>query len=61
MVTRVNSIDGTPYADDPAILGWELGIELFDVSSYDTAQADEAEERVGWSAAHRARPVPPAW
>jgi hypothetical protein len=32
LVTRVNSVDGTKYAEDPAIFGWELGVEMYDTA-----------------------------
>lgn len=36
VLTRVNTITGVPYAEDPAILGWETGNELYANTAWTT-------------------------
>ena len=64
IVTRVNSVDGVAYKDDPAIFGWELGAELYDTSAYldPDILAKAAEGDFDWLAKwRRGNPPPSAW
>jgi len=61
LVTRVNTIDGTKYSEDPAIFGWELGVELYDTAVWNDPQWALRDNMRWLPRVRRASPPPAAW
>ncbi len=51
LLTRVNSIDGVPYREDPAIFAWELANEprAMNLESYDSPTGWDTRTLVDWA------------
>lgn len=51
LITRVNSIDGVPYVDDPAIFSWELTNEARSINyeDYDSPDGWDTETITQWA------------
>jgi mannan endo-1,4-beta-mannosidase len=51
VIQRKNSIDGTPYVDDPAIFGWELANEprIRNYTKYDSPDGWDANTITHWA------------